>query len=170
MCLYCPKFRGFCKEWIKSLCMFVKSFKRFTVLLGQGKEVRKFIFAVVSLYRCYTIILIQFLYEFLKLRHTQVFVINQELYITIALFKGSLFWSFSVITIKNNLQLFLNLSFSSPEHSHFSIKAFTAVGKRICFRERSVSLLVTQNFWSEQGVSTWSTVALRINIFTICIT
>ena len=67
----------FCKEWIKPLCMSIKSFKLSTVLLGRGKEVRKSIFAVVSLYRCFIILLIFLLfYKFFKLKYTQVFVTN----------------------------------------------------------------------------------------------
>ena len=48
---------------------------------------------------------------------------KNELYLTIALFRGSLSWSFLIIAIKNNLHPFLNLSFWSPENSHLSIKA-----------------------------------------------
>ena len=103
--------------------------------------------------------------------HTSLWLIKSwakhELYLTIALFKGNLSWNFSIIGIKNNLQTFLHLLIWSPKHSNLSIKTFTAVGKCICFRGRWA--LVTQNFWSEYGVSRLSNVGLRINMFISCL-
>ena len=104
--------------------MFIKPFKLFTVLLGHGKAVRKFIFAVVSLYKCYTIILTRFLYKFFKLQYTQAFLINHyygELKMT-AFLKRNLSWSFSIIATKNNQQLFLNLLFWTPSIHIYRLK------------------------------------------------
>ena len=54
--------------------------------------------------------------------HTSLWLIilwgpKHELYLPIALFKGTLSWSFSIIAIKNNLQPFLNYSFG-PSSIH----------------------------------------------------
>ena len=133
-----------------SLCVFFKSFKLFTVFLGQ-RPCSEIHFCccqplqTLYYYSCFST-------SFLNFKSLWLIILwgaKHELYLTIALFKGSLSWSFSIVAVKNNLQPFPNLLFGSPMHSHLSIKAFTAVGKRICLRGRWVSLLATQNFWSE---------------------
>ena len=67
MCLHCPRFGtiNFARNEL-SLCVCLLNPSNFS--RRYWVRVRKFIFAVISLYRCYTIILIQFLYRIFKVQ------------------------------------------------------------------------------------------------------